>query len=92
MSKVNTAAAADPGYSAQPAQREPVQAEPAPPPASDQSDFRLVIEEDEATGAFVYKTMNRLTGEVIQQFPREQLLHLRETEQYTAGAIVNARA
>ncbi|RYF98961.1 MAG: hypothetical protein EON94_12185 [Caulobacteraceae bacterium] len=56
-----------------------------------QADFRLVIEED-SSGAFVYKTMDRRTGEVIQQFPREQILRLRESEQYTAGSVVNARA
>jgi len=91
MSKVNTAQASDPAYAQPVPSREPVQAQ-TPPPAQDQPDVRLVIEEDEATGAFVYKTMDRRTGEVIQQFPREQLLHLKETQEYAAGAIVNARA
>jgi len=38
--------------------------------ASDEAELRLVIEEDEASGAYVYKTVNRRTGEVVQQLPR----------------------
>jgi flagellar protein FlaG len=63
-----------------------------PPAAADQPDVRLIIEEDEQSGAFIYKTMDRRTGEVIQQFPREEILRLQQDEQYVAGAVVNARA
>jgi flagellar protein FlaG len=70
--------------------REP--AREAQPQADSQPDVRLIIEEDEATGAYVYKTMDRRTGEVIQQFPREQILRLQEDAKYSAGAVVNARA
>jgi flagellar protein FlaG len=102
MSKLNTAAVAtDPVVSfpapakdpvvAEAPVREPTVSEVKAPPLPNQSDFRLVIEEDEASGSFVYKTMDRRTGEVIQQFPREQLLHLKESNQYTAGSVVNAR-
>ncbi|WP_411288442.1 flagellar protein FlaG [Phenylobacterium sp.] len=65
--------------------------EPAAP-ATDPVDLRLVIEEDQASGSYVYKTINRLTGEVVQQFPREQILRLREEVRYTAGAVIRARA
>jgi flagellar protein FlaG len=44
------------------------------PKAPDPSRFRLVIEEGPQAGAFVYKTLDRLTGEVIRQFPREEVL------------------
>lgn len=60
--------------------------------AADQPDVRLIIEEDATTGSYVYKTMDRRTGEVIQQFPREQILRLQQDVKYTAGALVNARA
>jgi flagellar protein FlaG len=60
--------------------------------AADQPDVRLIIEEDATTGSYVYKTMDRRTGEVIQQFPREQILRLQQDTKYTAGALVNARA
>ena len=55
--------------------------------------MRLVIEEDAAAGgSYVYKTVNRLTGEVILQLPRDQLLKLKEQVDYVAGDIVRAKA
>jgi len=60
--------------------------------SSDLVDMRLVIEEDEASNSYVYKTVNRLTGEVIQQLPREQVLQLREQLDYEAGDVVRAKA
>jgi flagellar protein FlaG len=59
---------------------------------SDPADLRLIIEEDKATNSYVYKTVNRLTGEVIQQLPREQVLHLREQLDYEAGDVVRTKA
>ena len=70
---------------------------PAPPSVTaeqsvqDVADFRLVIEEDQATGSYIYKTLDRRTGEVIQQFPRDEVLKLKETKDYSAGTIVKAR-
>jgi flagellar protein FlaG len=58
----------------------------------DPVDMRLVIEEDKATNSYVYKTVNRLTGEVIQQLPREQVLQLREQLDYEAGKVVRTKA
>jgi flagellar protein FlaG len=58
----------------------------------DPVDMRLVIEEDKATNSYVYKTVNRLTGEVIQQLPREQVLQLREQLDYEAGDVVRTKA
>jgi len=54
--------------------------------------MRLVIEEDKASGSYVYKTVNRLTGEVVQQLPREQVLQLREQVDYEAGHVVRTKA
>ncbi|CAN5209588.1 hypothetical protein BH11PSE2_BH11PSE2_07160 [soil metagenome] len=54
----------------------------------DQGQFRLVIEEDQTSGAFVYKTLNRNTGEVVLQYPREQMLKLWEDAEYQAGAVI----
>jgi flagellar protein FlaG len=78
---------------------------PAPPAAVDTAssakraalsqdpvDMRLVIEEDKASNSYVYKTVNRLTGEVIQQLPRDQVLKLREQLDYEAGDVVSAKA
>lgn len=78
---------------------------PAPPPrpdtgtpaqraaqSQDPADLRLVIEEDKATNSYVYKTVDRATGQVVQQLPREQVLQLREALDYEAGDVVRAKA
>lgn len=63
-----------------------------PANVADQSNYRLIIEEDQATGSFVYKTLNRETGEIVVQFPREQVLKLKEEARYQAGAIIKTTA
>lgn len=55
------------------------------------ADTRLVIEDDKAAGSYVYVTIDPVTGKVISQIPREQLLRMREASDYTPGSIVNAR-
>jgi flagellar protein FlaG len=59
---------------------------------SDQNQYRLVIEEDQGSGAFVYKTLDRNTGEVVLQYPREEVLRLKEHASYQAGAIIRTTA
>jgi flagellar protein FlaG len=75
--------------------------DPAPQPAhaaaaqasgSDPADLRLVIEDDQAAGCFVYKTIDWRTGQVVQQLPREQLLKLRESDSYLAGDVIKTKA
>lgn len=56
----------------------------------DQADLRLVIEEE--AGTYVYKTVDRRTGDIIAQYPREDILKLREEYDYTAGDVINAKA
>lgn len=68
------------------------QSAPGPAPAIEQADVRLVIEESDQAGSYVYKTLDRRTGEVLQQFPREELLRLRDHDSYEAGAVINTRA
>ena len=88
------AATPDPTFGQKPAPKRPDTGTPAAAPASgpDLADMRLVIEEDKATNSYVYKTINRLTGEVIQQLPREQVLQLKEQLDYEAGHVVRAKA
>lgn len=64
-----------------------------PPPITTQPalDTRLVIEEDKQTRTFIYKTLDRETGKVLQQFPREQVLRLRQDPDYTPGQVLKAR-
>ena len=58
----------------------------------DQPDVRLIIEESDRPGSYVYKTLDRRTGEVLQQFPREELLRMREDKTYLAGDVISANA
>lgn len=74
---------------------------PAPAPSAptsnaaamqnDVADLRLVIEEDSASGLFIYKTVDRRTGDVVQQLPREEVVRMHSSEDYEAGAIIKAR-
>jgi len=59
-------------------------------PLDVQPNLRLVIEDDKAAGSYVYKTINPVTGQVVSQMPREQLLQLREALDYTPGSVINA--
>lgn len=77
---------ADSSPAQRPADLRPI-ARVEPPVEPDQADLRLIIEED-ANGAFVYKTIDRRTGEVLVQLPREQLLRRREEADYAAGEVI----
>lgn len=67
-------------------------AAPAPvAPPSPEPDLRLVIEEGQA-GSFVYKTIDRRTGEVVLQLPREEVLRMRDAEAYVAGTVIATQA
>jgi len=55
-------------------------------------DLRLVIEQDGDTGDYIYKTVDRRTGETLQQFPREEILKLREASGYATGRVYDGKA
>jgi len=55
----------------------------------DGADLRLVIEE--VAGSYVYKTVNWQTGETVAQYPREDIVKLREQEDYAAGSVLRTR-
>ncbi len=78
----------DPGRPPAPA---PAPAVEAPAPSRDLTAQRLVIEKDQASGSYVYKTINRDTGEVVQQLPRAELLKMRDAAHYAAGSIVRTK-
>jgi flagellar protein FlaG len=68
------------------------QSRTAPAPADRADDFRLVIEQDAHTGGYIYKTLDRTTGEVVAQFPREEVLKLREDPAYVVGGVIVTKA
>ena len=57
----------------------------------DEADLRLIIEEDPA-GGYVYKTVDRKTGQVVQQLPRDEVLRMREHVDYHAGGVIRTKA
>ena len=88
------AATPDPTFGQKLAPQRPASgpSEDRPATGTDTADMRLVIEEDKASGLYVYKTVNRLTGEVVQQLPREQVLQLKDQVDYEAGSVVRTKA
>lgn len=65
-------------------------------PASQQADqaarYRLVIEEGPVAGSYVYKTLDRVTGEVVRQLPRDQVVDLMRVGSYASGSVIDTRA
>ena len=56
------------------------------------ADLRLVIEVDQMSGAFVYKTLDRRTGEVVSQFPRDEIVRLKDAAGYMPGDVIDSRS
>lgn len=54
--------------------------------------YRLVIEEGPSAGSYIYKTLDRLTGEVVRQVPREQVVDLMKGADYASGSVIDTRA
>jgi len=63
----------------------------APSPQKDPADLRLVIEPDPGVGGYVYKTIDRRTGDVVLQLPREEVVRMHESPAYTTGAVIKAK-
>lgn len=51
--------------------------------------YRLTIEE--GPSGFVYKTLDRVTGEVIRQLPREEVVKMRQSPTYGPGELIRTR-
>lgn len=75
------------GSNPQQGQTEPKPREtPSAASASDAGRYRLTIEK--GADGFVYKTLDRITGEVIRQFPREEIIKLRHAINYDPGDVI----
>lgn len=57
-----------------------------------QSNLRLRIDTDQGTGAFVYQSIDRRTGEVQKQWPPETILQLMAFLRELDGLLVDAKA
>jgi flagellar protein FlaG len=54
--------------------------------------YKLVIEQGAQKGVFIYKVLDRETGEVVRQLPREEVIRLKDQNGYAAGAVINTTA
>lgn len=64
----------------------PVQTPPVPMADENNNNPRLAIEQG-PTG-FVYKILDRVTGEVIRQLPQKSLADLAKDPEYAAGGVI----
>ena len=60
--------------------------------AAEDADLRLVIEEDDEPGRYVYTIIDRRTGRVVNRLPREDVLKLRDDQFYAAGRLIDSKA
>jgi flagellar protein FlaG len=51
-------------------------------------DLRLTVDKDPDSGDWVYRSVNRYTGEIVRQFPRQEILDLKASKNYQAGTII----
>ena len=51
--------------------------------------LRLTVDKDPQTGSWVYKAINRDTGEVVSELPHESVMQMQKSEQYQAGSVIN---
>ncbi|MDO1559904.1 hypothetical protein Q0812_10760 [Brevundimonas sp. 2R-24] len=54
--------------------------------------YKLIIEQGPGGHGYVYKTLDRTTGEVVSQFPREELLRLQDSPDYSSGSVIDTSA
>ena len=60
-------------------------------PSSAESE-RLTIQESAEAGVFVYTILDRASGRVLAQIPREEVVQLAARPDYTAGQVINTKA
>lgn len=67
-------------------------AEPSVPKYSPHpsADLRLVIEP--RGSSYVYKTIDRRTGEIVSQYPIEEIVKMMSEHRYSAGVIIRTTA
>jgi flagellar protein FlaG len=53
------------------------------------SNSKLQIEQDEETGTFIYRSVDPETGEVLRQWPSEDILRLRASLRDMEGLLVD---
>ena len=62
-----------------------------PPPEQDESPQRLVISEGSKTGVYIYTILDRATGQVLVQIPREEVVRIASRPDYKAGKVIDTK-
>lgn len=73
-----------------PIQRERKPAKTIGKPAED-ADQRLVIREGLEDGLFIYTIIDRVSGQVMAQIPREDVMKLAARPDYEAGQVIDTK-
>lgn len=89
MASTAPISAISPNAPSDPQPRQPAPEQAAPTPAESQA-TRLLIQE--VAGRYVYTVIDRDTGRVIAQLPRQQVQEMGGLDSYNAGAMVNTKA
>ena len=50
--------------------------------------LKLTVDKDPDTGEFVYKAIDRYTGEVVRQLPQKELVNIRRSGSYQPGTVI----
>ncbi len=64
----------------------------SPAESTGDSDLRLIIEETDEAGHYVYTIVDRRTGRVVSRLARDEVLRLREKSNYAAGDVFDVKA
>lgn len=72
-----------------------VESDPKPAAATGKpaanADTRLVIQEGTMAGLFIYTILDRASGQVMLQIPREDLAQLAARPDYEAGQVIDTK-
>ena len=63
-----------------------------PAESTGDSDLRLIIEETDEAGHYVYTIVDRRTGRVVSRLARDEVLRQREKSDYAAGDVFDVKA
>jgi flagellar protein FlaG len=58
---------------------------------SGDSNQRLVIKEGADAGVLIYTILDRVTGEVLAQIPREEVVRISARPDYSAGRVIDTK-
>lgn len=72
--------------------RQPAPAHEPENPAAPDPGQRLIIQETETAGQFVYTVIDRASGAVVARASRDEVTRMGERPDYAAGALIKAKA